>query len=323
VEKHSEPPATAFVLTTLAHKLKTAEMGSLPNKLGTGQVIDLSKFEDALDDACKIVDEKLSEILSLKLNQRNPEDRFLPHSDNQVLSLILRVLVEKYDTTTWKEIGQAKDLKILVDNLQVHYVKDILSESWRGSGDSTLFERVWSKNDTTGVISKSSYYFQRPSEEDVAGALKSHHDSELLKRQTDRSNLSAKSRLLLRVLYTDIITYRDNKSVQFDIEHLNPVKAMSDLIKSQNIQEGLPISCFGNLAILPTLENIIKGKNYLGDFIRQEPSKVNVEKLDSYVLTPKSELILESKIQTEADFVKFCSDRFAIQQKHILKNLGY
>lgn len=323
VEKHSEPPATAFVLATLAHKCKTAEMGLLPSKVSNGQGIDLTKFEAALDDACKIVNEKLSEILSLKLNQRNAEDRFLPHSDNQVLSLVLRVLIEKYDTDSWKEIGKAAEIKKLVDNLQAHYVKDILNEAWRGSGDSTLFERVWTKNEATGAIGKSSYYFQRPTEADLEAALNSHHDSELLKRQTDRSNLSAKSRLLLRVLYNDIITYRDNKAVQFDIEHLNPVKAMSDLIKDQNIQEGLPISCFGNLAILPTLENIIKGKNYIGDFIKEDPTKVNVEKMDSYVLTPKSDSILAENIQSEADFIQFCSDRFVVQKNHILKNLGY
>jgi hypothetical protein len=326
VDKSSEPAATAFVLTTVAHGLRPSEMGLLPKKLGVPNVIDLTAFELALMDACLIVNQNLAELLALKLNQRNVNDRFLPHSDNQILSLVLRVLVEKYDVESWKPIRQATQLNVLLENVQVHYVKDILNEAWRGSGDSTLFERVWIKNDATNAVSRAAFYLQKPSRIDFEQALTSHHETELNKRQTNRGNLSTKSKLLLRVLYTDIISHRDNVTVQFDIEHLGPVKALSDLIAQLRISDGLPISCFGNLAILPTQINIIKGKNYVGDYIRSNPAEFNAEKiakLDSYVIRPASVDISDSKVRSEAQYLDFVKSRFLVQKQILLTNLGY
>jgi hypothetical protein len=128
------------------------------------------------------------------------------------------------------------------------------------------------------------------------------------------------------VLYTDIITHKDNVAVQFDIEHLCPVKAMSNLIAAKHITEGLPISCLGNLAILPTPINIIKGENYVGDYMESHSGEFNNERIDktnSYVITPLAEEILESKIQSEAEFLEFVTTRFAVQKDLIIRNLGF
>jgi hypothetical protein len=326
IDKHSEPSANAFVLATVAHGLRIGDMGKLPSKITRNGSIDLTKFEAALMDACQTVNDKLKIILALKLNQRNPADRFLPHSANQVLSLVLRVLIEKYDSNTWAVKPGANQLELLKSNMLVHYVKDIISEAWRGSGDSTLYERVWIKNDATDALTLSSYYLLKPSKADITAVLDLHQEAELSKRQTTRGNQSTKSKLLLRVLYTDIITHKDNVAVQFDIEHLCPVKAMSNLIAAKNITEGLPISCLGNLAILPTPINIIKGENYVGDYMASHSGEFDVERTDktnSYVITPLAEVILESKIQSETEFLDFVTTRFTVQKDLIIRNLGF
>jgi hypothetical protein len=326
MDKTSEPSSSAFVLTTVAHGLKIADMASLPKKLNVNGGIDLTDFESALMQACTLVNGKLAELLALKMNQRNVNDRFLPHSENQILSLILRVLIEQFDTSTWKPLKEKTQINDLLGNIQVHYVRDILGEAWRGSGDSTLFERVWIKNESTGALSRSSYYLQRPTEADINQLMISHHESDLNKRQSNRGNLSAKSKLLLRVLYTDIISHKDNVTVQFDIEHLAPVKALSNLITDKHIDEGLPISCLGNLAVLPTLINIIKGKNFVGDYISEKPADFNVDKIskiNSYVIQPLAEEIKHSLVKNESEYLDFVKTRFLEQKKYILKNLGY
>ncbi|MFM2373799.1 MAG: hypothetical protein RJA75_695 [Actinomycetota bacterium] len=326
MNKNSEPSSSAFVLTTVAHGLKIADMASLPKQLNSGGVIDLSAFEEALMKACFLVNGKLAELLALKMNQRNANDRFLPHSENQILSIILRVLIEQFDTNTWKPLKEKTQLNSLLDNIQVHYVRDILGEAWRGSGDSTLFERVWIKNESTGSLSRSPFYLQRPTEADINQLLVGHHEAELNKRQSNRGNLSAKSKLLLRVLYTDIISHKDNVTIQFDIEHLAPVKALSNLISNKKIDDGLPISCLGNLAVLPTILNIIKGKHFVGDHMNEKPADYTedkVSKINTYVIQPKAKDITQSLVKDEAEYLDFVKSRFLEQKKHILKNLGY
>lgn len=326
LDKNSDTSSSAFVLTTVAHGLRINDMAQLPRILSEKGTINLTQFEAALRKTCQEVNNKLQELLSLKMNQRSVNDRFLPHSENQVLSMVLRLLIEKYDVTSWKPLSGKNDEQVLIDNYQVHYVKDIIAEAWRGSGDSTLFERVWIKNEGTGVLSKSPYYLNKPPVGDVEQQLKYHFESEMAKQQTNRSNISTKSKLLLRVLYTDIITFRDNALVQFDIEHLAPVKALGDMIASQKIANGLPISCIGNLAILPTELNIIKGKNFVGDYIRDNSKdfdQVKITKIDSYVIHPASSDITQANISSEADYLSFVEGRFEKQLSIILKNLGY
>ena len=326
VDKHSEPPASAFVLATVAHGLKISEMGQLPSKLTTTGSINLTKFEGALLATCQEINDRLKVILSLKLNQRVPTDRFLPHSANQILSIVLRSLVEKYDRATWDARGGSNQLHSIHSNILVHYVKDIVAEAWRGSGDSTLYERVWIKNEDTGILSLSPYYLGRPTRDEFESILDMYQESELSKRQTSRGNQSTKSKLLLRVLYTDVITHKDNIAVQFDIEHLCPVKAIGNLIERESIADGLPISCLGNLAILPTDINIIKGENYVGDYMATHPAEFTpgrIEKTDSYVITPDAKDIKESVVQSEATYLEFVKSRFEVQKSMILLNLGY
>jgi Protein of unknown function DUF262 len=322
VDASSDAPSTAFALCTVAHGLRLSEMAHLPQKLGSpSKVVNLAKFEDALLDACSLVSSQLEPILSLKLNTRNATDRFLPHSDLQVMSLVLRVLLEKYDEKDWAQRSGKTQLGELLKGLLAHYTSDILEENWRGSGDSTLFERVWESN-SSKILVRSSVYLQKPLEAEMSAFLDAYHSADLKKKQSDRSNISMKAKLLLRLIYSDIITHRDNATVQFDIEHLHPVKALADFIEHSK-SEGMPISCLGNLAILSQSDNVIKGKTYVGDYLAKGSSSINVEKIKAYVVVPEASTLTHDTLVSADAYEEFCKVRFVAQKAIILKSLGY
>lgn len=318
----NEAPSFAFALATLCHGLRLGDMDQLPRHLRKrdGEQIDLTAFEKALLDSAQIVNGVLERYLSLKLNAKNASARFIPHSDLQVVSLIARVAIEKYDPITW-QTRPGHQLSQLVKNIQIHYFYDIVKENWKGSGDSTAYRRVWEEDINKNTV-RASYYLQSPSSEEFSSALDEFHVSELRKAQVDRPNISAKTKVLLRILYADLITHLDNMSVQFEIEHLFPVKGLTDLILSSKQQAGLPISAFGNLAILSQPDNVIKGKNFIGDFVVHHPSKVtDLEKVARYVITPLGE-ITKSELASGEDYIAFCVGRFKVQKTLIMKNLG-
>lgn len=318
-----EAPSYAFALATLCHGLRLGEMDKLPTKVkkNSDSLIDLNAFEAAILDSAKIVNDTLNHVLSLKLNAKSSNARFIPHSDLQVISLIARVAIEKYDPSTW-QLRSGGQVQQLTSNIQLHYFFDILKENWKGSGDSTAYRRVW-EEDVNKKLSRAPYYLQRPTSEEFGAALDEFHTAELKKAQVDRPNISAKTKVLMRVLYTDIITHQDNSSVQFEIEHLFPVKGLNDLILTSKSKTGLPISAFGNLAILSKDDNVIKGKNFIGDFVIAKPEKVtNLAKVEKYVITPVDGVKKDQLVSTEA-YLKFCASRFAKQKQIIMANLGY
>jgi len=319
----NEAPSSAFALATLCHGLRLGDMDKLPARLKNADStpINLSAFQDALLDAAEIVNNQLDRYLSLKLNAKSANARFIPHSDLQVSSLVARVAIEKYDPTSWKP-RTSSQITELTNDLLSHYFFDILKENWKGSGDSTAFNRVW-EEDASKQFVRASYYLQKPSSEDFESALDEFHASELKKAQFDRPNISSKTKVLLRALYADMITHLDSKTVQFEIEHLFPVKALNEVIQKSDPKIGLPISAFGNLAILSQETNVIKGKNFIGDFIVNSPTKVkHLDKVKKYVITPLDE-VTKAKLNSGDTYVAFCKARFDEQKAVVLKNLGY
>lgn len=317
-----EAPSYAFALATLCHGIRLGDMGALPQKLSKNALgqIDLTAFEVAILDAAKLVNQKLDQYLSLKLNSRNAADRFIPHSELQVISLIARVAIEKYDPSNW-QVRSSSQVNQLLENVTLHYFFDILKDNWKGSGDSKAFQRVWTENADKELI-RSPYYLQRQTPEDFEQALDEFHSEELLKLKTSRPNISAKTKALLRVLYADMITHLDNKSVLFDIEHLYPIAELKAVIDRSPSKLGLPMGAFGNLAILSNNDNVIKGTNFIGDYVTEnEPDQMPLEKIKRYVITPLED-IRSAKLVKGEDFLELCTSRFTAQKRIILKNLG-
>lgn len=320
---------SAFVMTTIAYGLKTSQMSRLAYTLqekNNGGNIDLSSFESALKVACTDIEKKLSKHLKIKLNSNSDGKRFLPHSENQIYSLIVRYLIEKFDPEhNWALRSNSQSLALL-SNIPIFYLLDVLNGEWAGSGDTRLWNMVWSILDDETLV-PSSYYLSKPNKPSCELILDTWHDKELQKLQVKRTNISSDSKLLMKYLYSDIVTVADDQDLKFHIEHLWPVKTLTDLIKQQNGNEGWPISALGNLSILTNSVNTKKSDTMLGDYKLVAPeSEVSAnqwQRIQEWLIYPKIEEIKFRNSLTREDFIKFCSLRFKAIRDRVLMQLGY
>ena len=321
--------SSAFVMATIAYGLKISQMSKLATtlrSLNNGGVIDLASFESALLTSCSEVEKKLSKYMSINLNSSADSKRFLPHSENQIYSLIVRYMTEKFDIEhNWALRTESESSKLL-NNIPMYYLLDVLNGEWAGSGDTRLWNVVWQAEDD-GTNSRSPHYLLRPTKETWETALDNWHGKELGKLQLKRTSISSDSKLLMKYLYSDIVTVADDASLTFHIEHLWSVKVLTDLIQSSVSKEGWPISAIGNLSILTNSVNTKKLEKMLGDFKaitpEEEVSAVQWGRIQDWLIYPKVEEVLQRSDFTKQEFISFCQERFKHIKALLLTNLGY
>ena len=320
--------AIAFVITTIAYKLKISQMSKLASELKTlsnGEIIDLTAFENALFVACNDVQKKLSKFLKIKLNAAAGSKRFMPHSENQIYSLIVRYLVEKFDPDHNWTLRTNSNSAALLENIPLYYLLDVLNGEWAGSGDTRLWNTCWVQ-ETDGTFKLASQYLLKPTKLAWQDALNNWHNKELAKLQTKRVNITNDARLLMKYLYSDIVTVADDADLTFHIEHLWSVKNLTDLIEASATKEGWPISAMGNLALLTNKINGEKGEKMLGDFKATNPSSVTADqwkRVQDWVLSPDIDTIKDRTDFTKTEFIDFCAKRFQVIRDRLLQNLGY
>ena len=329
-----DSPSVGFVMVTIASGLKTSQMGELDKHLkgdspeDRQKPINLKALEEALIDSCEQVSGLLRPVLKVKLNKQGTAQRFLPHSQNQIISMVIRYALEAYEFGTWKKKKQGPS-KSFIENLRRHYLIDILRGKWSGSGDTRLWEMCWDGESLVdGYPSKaSSHYEGEITKETFNHALDEWHEVQLQKSQKERTNISAEAKTLLRFVYSKKITVQDDDEITFDIEHLIPVGELTDLINLEASGEGWPISALGNLALLPHDINRIKGKNLLGDYLNTTSGKrrtsQELKDLKSYVLTPDIHDLKRDLVANKEAYLRFCSDRFEQQKTQIFESLRY
>ncbi len=320
---------SAFVMATIAYRLKTAQMSKLAKALkdaNNGGVIDLSGFESALFKSCEDVEKKLSKYMTINLNSLPDSKRFLPHSENQIYSLVIRYMIEKFDYDhNWTLRNNSQSAQLL-ENIPLYYLLDVLNGEWAGSGDTRLWNVVWQVEDNE-TFSRSSHYLTRPSKQSFEDALNNWNNKELSKLQFKRTNISSDARLVMKYLYSEIVTVADDASLTFHIEHLWPVKTLTDLIKASATKEGWPISAIGNLSILTNSFNSAKGDVMLGNY-RETTSESDVStqdwnRIQEWLIEPKVEEILFRSDFSKEEFIAFCSKRFEKLKIRLLRQLGY
>ena len=301
-----EVSAVAFVLLTVACKQKVSDMRKLVSAMPrSGKVIDPSALETAVFQSCKAIDHALRPFLSLKLNKVAPGP-LIAHSQNQILSLICAYLANAFDTETWKPLN-SKAAKDIVKNCPAHYLLDIVRNSWRGSGDSRLYAMTWQDE------MPATHYAQPVAPHAMKEALASWHEELLSKKQTKRQNVPMSLRCVLLFLYADKVTVFDDQAVEFELEHIYPVDYLSKLIEKTG-GEGWPISTLGNIMLLPKTLNQIKGKNLLGDFMPGELHSGQLtmdvaDKIQTYLLVPDWQSVLDEPRISHADYLEFCRRR--------------
>lgn len=320
-----DAPAHAFVLATVALGLKIVNMIDLAktaqDKLSKkASAIDPSAFEAALRRACEDAEAIVRPFLKLKLNKQGAKERFLPHSANQMNSIVVRILLETHDPDTWaktKALGSG-----LKKSLKAHYVYDIVAGHWSGSGDSRLFDMCW--NSDKGSLTPAGHYALPISRENFKEALNVWHQSQLSKSQKSRSNIQSDAKAILRLLYASVLTVSVDDSEVFDLEHLYPVADLIEAIQATT-DEGWPISALGNLALLPQNVNRIKGQNYLGDYLDSSAgSDVTTQEeqlMQTVIGVPDIRSLVKNPGLRLQDYLAFCNERFAWQRDRILDTL--
>ena len=322
----SEPVPLGFVLATIAYQLPIGKMKELASRLGdvyAGVNIDLSNFEKALGESCRAVEDSLRGFLKIRLNARNREKQFIPHSDNQIFSYIARYLIERYDKDNdWAEKPNNRSSE-LIRNIPLFYLLDILNGSWAGSGDSKLFRVTW--NGTGDSIAPSNDYLNSPPIEEWDSTLESWHNRELAKLQKVRTANTPEAKLLLKFLYQDVITVVQNETIDFDIEHLWSVEKLVRLVAATN-SDGWPIGAFSNLALLEKEINQTKGSTMLGDYKSDTSSELDDaawNSIQKLVIWPQVEELKFEKDLTKETYIQFCKERFVELKRILLKEVGF
>ena len=321
--------SSAFVIATIAYELKTSQMSKLAPKLrelNNGGTIDLSAFESALFTACADVEKKLMKYMSIGLNSFPESKRFLPHSENQIYSLIIRYMIEKFDIEhNWSLRANSESAKLL-NNIPLYYLLDVLNGEWAGSGDTRLWNVVWQLEDD-GKVTRSPYYLVVPSKQTWEDALNNWHNKELNKLQFKRTSISPDSKMVMKYLYSEIVTVADDASLTFHIEHLWSVKALTDLIQASVSKEGWPISAIGNLSILTNSVNSKKLEKMLGDYklvaSDADVSGAQWNRIQEWLIHPQVEDLRHRDDLTKQEFIEFCSARFEVIKRKLLSQLGY
>ena len=322
-ESSSEPDDVtpiAFVLYTIALGMPLADMKKLavnmPRK--NTDLINPTAMESAIRDAVKQINNKIEPYLRVKLNSTSNK-RQLPHSQNQIISLITAYLAHEYDSE-WKKTNSPTAQKIL-DNATSHYLFDIIRGTWGGSGDSRLFRMTWNEDKT-----KSHYYVEPVPENQFREALSSWFDDSLKKNQKERSNISSSVRAVLLFLYAHRITVHDDANDMYEIEHIYPVGHIAEIIKDTS-STGWPISALGNLMLLPQEVNRIKGKELLGDVLPglvQDGtiSESDVKKIEKYLVEPRDWHTISANPRISRDgFVDFCKSRHSAIEEILVDKL--
>jgi vacuolar-type H+-ATPase subunit F/Vma7 len=321
--------SASFVMTTIAHKLKTSEMSKLASKLKemhNGGSIDLSAFEAALFNSCDAVQNSLKKYMSIKLNSAADSKRFLPHSENQIYSLIVRYLIEKYDIEHNWSLRPEPKTSVLLKNIPLFYLLDVLNGEWAGSGDTRLWNTCWIAEDD-GTFTRANQYLNTPSKQSWEDALNNWHNKELGKLQFKRTSISADSKLVMKYIYAEIVTVADDVALTFHIEHLWSVKALTDLIQASATKEGWPISAISNLSILTNKVNTMKLDVMLGDFKNSskgsEVTDAEWSRIQEWLINPSVQDIKHRADFTKEEFIAFCDGRFVSLKSKLLSQLGY
>lgn len=325
-EQADENSPVAFQIFTVALKLPVSKMGSLAEKMPRlidGR-INVAKMEAAVLEACSKAESALSQYLSLRLNEQANGQSGV--SQNQAISYITSFLANCFDDEF--ESLDNKKAALLAANIPGHFLIDILRGSWSGSGDSTLYERTWEtlelEEKGTKILVPSPYYMQPITASPLRNALNIWHAEQLESKQAQRVRYPKDFKPVLKFIYSSLVTSRDDKGVEFELEHVYPVAVLKKLIVDKKL-DGLPMAAIGNLMLLPKSINRGKKAIFLGDYALTHPkadlSGGELETLQRYLIAPDLTEITTDPDMSALKFRKFCELRETAMADHLIETL--
>lgn len=315
--------SSAFPLATLMVGKSLAEMGDLAGAFERdGDLLRVANFQAALLKATQIVDDILSPYLAFKFTS---DSEAVPHSELQVVSMIAAVAAHMFDySKDFSDRGSVAQRKAIRSKFEVaipqHYIYDIIRQQWRGSLYTYASERVWDGRKPSGT-------YLKPIEGTAFDNALATSLSEQLAAVTDkRPNVTAADRVLLKFLYSPVVSVGDQATHKFDVEHLIPVKRIQAMAGTAN---PWPIGAMGNLAVLPAGPNRRKRDETVVEYVSRKkrvPSAAVVDLIKKMILVPFASVSIpqdaSGDAMTKQEYEEFVRQNWTAMSQRLKDNIG-
>lgn len=325
---------------------KNSKISSLPLIIEETFKNDDKKISDFLVNIINCTEKiykYLKPYIQFKLNRRDDSINIY-HTEFQICSMIANLFNARYATYTfddydYKIIGRNIKtdcsnklfdgfLKNFKENAFKRYLIDILNDVWGGTGDKRMDE----------VAINQSYYTDEITKQIMEDELNHWFNQMNSSRHEHRKIANPKSaeKILLSVIYCrSFSAYEQNNDIGYDIEHLAPKGCLKILLKEINnkdgITNGLPISSFANLCLLPDEINrkkkdktLYQDTKYLNSIENKNISISEIENKFSFTSANDLEWINKNYNdfdELKKDYYNFLNIRFEKQKEIIIRNL--
>ncbi|MCU7668171.1 DUF262 domain-containing protein [Bacillus thuringiensis] len=208
--------------------------------------VDLVQFESALSDSIREVRGVLKPFIEIKTNKKLSK-HVVYHTEMHIVAIIAKVFRSKYadNLIINKEWNLIKEN--LLSNIKLHYLYDIIADSWRGSGDTRV-----------NNILKGNIYDQDLTQKDWELKLEEWFQSQLKESSKKRKSISKDQMLFLNYIHTHTHTiYRHMSPIEDHIEHIIPVNKIQKAISLKKMEDA-PINAISNFGLLESKVNIKK-----------------------------------------------------------------
>ena len=265
--------------------------------------LELSKLEQCILESVEFVYQVMKPVLSCQRIESSKLPYF--HSDLQITSMVATAFRVRYHKKDLSELeGWEKKRSILSTSLPMHYLLDILQDSWRGSGDSRLKE----------VVSAEVYLDPLPSENIWEQVLNIWHENHIKVRVHKKSYLKDDFSEYLLLRY--VMAKRLENSEGFHVLHIVPISRLISPPSYYHQNEG-PINSIGNLAIVAVEDFVDYGDHTFVEYLKrlQKDGKIGTLQYHGELESHERKLVcnasdLPSLALRKREFEEFLANRF-------------
>lgn len=304
-----------FLLLAEIMGLTYQNMGRLAKVIDEYEGVNYKELKDAIVDAGKIVENALIPYIDAPTTGKGKKTSLVCHSELQLASYIIVIFKLKYIVSKADGVSirskYSKDVNLVKQYLYKHYLFDIISGYWAGSGDSKL-EAIIQDPQTckyTRDVDRNSFELA------ISNWLDSSND------KVNSANVSADTKLFLNYLLRARV--HDADKTQYDIEHCVPKNVIQQYFIKKNIT--VPISSVCNLVYIPASENRSKGDLTYYQKQAGDPGtyQLSEEQLDTLTYPTRSELLFVESVEqlTEDNYFRFLEQRKNLLQNVMMKEL--
>jgi hypothetical protein len=215
-------------------------ISEIPSELSK---VNLEDLEVALLDSITEAKNILKPFIEIKTNKKTgnikPE---IFHTEMHIVAIIAKIFRIKYDEKLKERPEWKSCKKNLLDNIKFYYLYDIISNTWKGSGDTQV----------NNILKPGSRYEQMLHQKDWDTKLDDWFEQQLKEQSNDRSPVTPSQMLFLNYIYTHTHScYRTMSPIEDHIEHIIPVNRLKSIAPT-------PINAIANLGLLEKGINISK-----------------------------------------------------------------